>query len=187
MSDIDRVFSGRPSRRTVNAPEEQHRIVSIPRRGKFAGGGSRAVEVVHVRRPGATPAGSTRPAAWSVRAEAWPEGFRAKAPAPALPVAEPPAAPEPSPPTVHVMPMWQPSPPPTAAEPSPPEPLAATLAVTPTRRRRTALPEAQPVPGHGRSFADPFGAEEGANCLRCGYLVEPARERRGLLTCKACG
>ncbi|MDO9714295.1 hypothetical protein [Paracraurococcus lichenis] len=39
-----------------------------------------------------------------------------------------------------------------------------------------------------RSFADPFaGEDDGANCLRCGYLVEAAREKRGLLTCAACG
>jgi hypothetical protein len=39
-----------------------------------------------------------------------------------------------------------------------------------------------------RSFADPFDTgDDGANCLRCGYLVEPARERRGHLTCSGCG
>jgi hypothetical protein len=39
-----------------------------------------------------------------------------------------------------------------------------------------------------RHFADPFAdGDDGANCLRCGYLIEPAREKRGLLTCAACG
>ena len=27
----------------------------------------------------------------------------------------------------------------------------------------------------------------GANCIRCGYLVEPAREKRGLTTCSGSG
>jgi hypothetical protein len=39
-----------------------------------------------------------------------------------------------------------------------------------------------------RRVADPLGPNDnGANCLRRGYLIEPARERRGLLTCSACG
>jgi hypothetical protein len=38
-----------------------------------------------------------------------------------------------------------------------------------------------------RRFADPFADEDGANCIRCGYLVEPAREKRGLMTCSVCG
>ncbi|MDO9712800.1 hypothetical protein [Paracraurococcus lichenis] len=39
-----------------------------------------------------------------------------------------------------------------------------------------------------RRFADPFAmGDDGANCLRCGYLVEAEREGRGLLTCSACG
>jgi hypothetical protein len=37
-------------------------------------------------------------------------------------------------------------------------------------------------------IADPFDrADDGANCLRCGYAVQPARERRGLITCAGCG
>uniref|UniRef100_UPI001E36BC7C hypothetical protein n=1 Tax=Neoroseomonas rubea TaxID=2748666 RepID=UPI001E36BC7C len=47
-------------------------------------------------------------------------------------------------------------------------------------RKAAAAPQARPV-------ADPFDTtDDGANCLRCGYLVEPARERRGLLTCAGC-
>jgi hypothetical protein len=38
-----------------------------------------------------------------------------------------------------------------------------------------------------RVFADPFAADDtGANCIRCGYLVSPAREKRGLMTCVQC-
>jgi hypothetical protein len=43
-------------------------------------------------------------------------------------------------------------------------------------------------PKRERTFADPFATDEsGANCFRCGYLVEAAREERGKLTCAACG
>jgi hypothetical protein len=46
-------------------------------------------------------------------------------------------------------------------------------------------PAAKPVVG--RAFADPFAAEDtGTNCIRCGYLVSPEREKRGLLTCHQC-
>jgi hypothetical protein len=39
----------------------------------------------------------------------------------------------------------------------------------------------------GHAFADPFAAEDtGTNCIRCGYLVSPEREKRGLLTCHQC-
>ena len=46
------------------------------------------------------------------------------------------------------------------------------------------------APGYvsGAPRPDPFAADNiGTNCLRCGYLVQPARERRGLLTCATCG
>ncbi len=54
------------------------------------------------------------------------------------------------------------------------------------QRRRWSQPRAA-KPVAGRAFADPFAAEDtGANCIRCGYLVEPEREKRGLLTCHQC-
>ncbi|MDO9713526.1 hypothetical protein [Paracraurococcus lichenis] len=127
------------------------------------------VEVVHVRRPGATPAGTARPAAWSVRAETWPEGFRAKIPAPTLPTSGKAVTPEPAAPTVHVMPMWEPTPRPPSPEADPPDVPRATA--TGTRRRRAAPPRAEPALRHERTFADLFGEEEGANCVRCGYLI----------------
>jgi len=38
-----------------------------------------------------------------------------------------------------------------------------------------------------RAIADPFNPDDDrANCLRCGYAVEPGREVRGLTTCAAC-
>src|SRR4051812_26759687 len=97
-----------------------------------------------------------------------------------------PAAPTAPPPVVHVMPMWQPSPqqaaPPVEAPPASPVEAAAP------RARRPRLAKARPPMAAERRFADPFAdGEGGTNCMRCGYLVEPAREMRGLLTCSACG
>jgi hypothetical protein len=38
-----------------------------------------------------------------------------------------------------------------------------------------------------RGFADPFANDDdGANCIRCGFLVEAAQESRGMLTCANC-
>jgi hypothetical protein len=84
------------------------------------------------------------------------------------------------------MPMWEPSPlqpaPPVATPGEPPVEAAIT------GRRQPRIPKARAPKGTERRFADPFtDGDDGANCLRCGYLVEPAREKRGLLTCAACG
>jgi hypothetical protein len=72
------------------------------------------------------------------------------------------------------MPMWErrvPEPEAASVEPAPPEAV---------RPRRAAG-------GRARRVADPYDAtDEGANCLRCGYAIEPARDRRGLLTCAGC-
>jgi hypothetical protein len=82
------------------------------------------------------------------------------------------------------MPAWQPSVVEPAPEPAPaaPSESAQTTTSPPARReRRTAN-------GPGRRVADPFDADDdGANCLRCGYVIERARERRGLMTCAGCG
>ena len=49
-------------------------------------------------------------------------------------------------------------------------------------------PRKQPASAPTRRVADPFNAcDDGANCMRCGYAIEPAREKRGLLTCSECG
>jgi hypothetical protein len=114
-----------------------------------------------------------------VRVEIWPEGFRAKPAQPLPPQDKPPVAPELEQPAVHVMPMWEPSPS-QLGEPS------VEPAMVEQHKPRT--PKAKAPKTTARHFADPFAdADEGANCLRCGYLVEPARERRGLLTCSSCG
>jgi len=132
---------------------------------------------VHIRRDGARPAEAHPPSALRTRrAETWSEGFRAK-PAQPLPQQEiPEAVPEPVQPVVHVMPMWQPS----APQPEPPS--------VETERRLPRSPRGKTPKSTAQRFADPFAeGEDGANFLRCGYLVEPARERRGLLTCASCG
>src|SRR3954451_2242212 len=172
MSEADRVFSGRRGQRAQAPSGERRHIVSAPRKRGAEGSKSRVVEVVHVRREGAQPrSGQPRPAAWSVRAETWSEGFRAK-PAQPLPQQDiQPVAPEPASPVVHVMPMWEPS----APQPEPPlvEPDEPSVEPVMTERRRSRIPKARTSEGTARRFADPFAdADEGANCLRCGYLVE---------------
>ena len=82
------------------------------------------------------------------------------------------------------MPGWEPLLPPLQlAEPVAEVPAAVRL------RPRVAKPERpkhQPISTR-RAFADPFAADDtGTNCIRCGYLVSPAREKRGLMTCMQC-
>jgi hypothetical protein len=185
MSEADRVFSARKGQGTQAPFGDKRLILSAPRRGGPGGGRGRVVEVVHVRRDGSRSTESRpRPAAWSVRAETWPEGFRAKPVQSLSPHDILPVAPEPAPPVVHIMPMWEP--PPQPAPPMAPSgelPVEAAIA----GRRRPRIPKARAPKGTARCFADPFtDGDDGANCLRCGYLVEPAREKRGLLTCAVC-
>jgi len=145
------------------------------------------VEVVHVRRSGPGPVEDRpRSAPWGVRAEVWPEGFRAK-PASSLPPHDiQPSAPEPPPPTVHVMPMWEP-PWQRSAQPEPqPAKQPGGMAAVEGRTLRVPKPMAPKLTG--RLFPDPCSSDDGGvNCIRCGYLVEPAREKRGLMTCSGCG
>jgi len=77
--------------------------------------------------------------------------------------------------------MWEPAPQQRT------EPLAgpAEPEVAEGRKPRLTKPRAPKVTT--RRFADPFADDDsGANCIRCGYLVEPAREKRGLWTCSNC-
>ena len=177
MSEADRVFARMVPSEPHPAPEDRQYLHIAPRkRGPDAGQG-RVVEVVHRRsdRSAETaPRETLRSGRSSAHAETWPEGFQARS-APMPPAAEfPAAAPEPAP-VGHVMPGWEPLLPPVAAEAPPP-------AAAPPQRK------AEPKAPRGRAFADPYATEDtGTNCLRCGYLVEPAREKRGLMTCAGCG
>jgi hypothetical protein len=96
-----------------------------------------------------------------------------------------PVAPEPPPPVVHMMPMWEPS------SQQPAEPVTGAgeppveAAGPASRSPRIAKAKAPKVVA--RHFADPFAdGDGGTNCMRCGYQVESAREKRGLLTCSTC-
>jgi hypothetical protein len=93
--------------------------------------------------------------------------------------------PEPAQPVAHVMPMWQPSPQQLVQPVTKPAELPVETAVAERRKPRTSKPHTPKTTV--RHFADPFADDEGANCIRCGYLVEPAREKRGLMTCSQCG
>jgi hypothetical protein len=171
MTGADRVFRARKGQGSQAPYAEKRHIISAPRRSGPGAGKGRVVEVVHVWRDGARPVeDQPPPAPWNLRAEPWPEDLRA----------------EPASPVVHVMPMWEPSPPQPAPNVTRSDEMPAEAAMD--RRRRPRSLKGKTPKGAARHFADPFVDDDsGANCLRCGYLVEPARARRGLLTCSSCG
>jgi hypothetical protein len=187
MSEADRVFSRQEGQGAQTPSVEKRTILSASRRSGLGAGKSRVVEVVHVRRgKGRSAEDASRPAPWNARAETWSEGFCPKA---ALPPPQPdvqPASPEPAEPVVHFMPMWEPSPQqPTSPAVEPTEPPAETAVVERCKPRTSKPPAAKT---RARPFADPFADDDsGANCIRCGYLVEQGREERGLMTCSKCG
>jgi hypothetical protein len=205
MDDKDRVFANFKDDRT-DAPNRRE-VLTIPRRAGASG--SRAVEVVRVRSGGAVRDRPQR-VDTHVRAASWEEGFRAKAPLGAPALLEPaPTAQSPLPPTAHLMPAWESSA--RVADAAPPASLHAPPRRGPGRPRKH--PASEPAGSGGAAFApateshssvaqrrnlaaigpirrvaDPFDAsDDGANCMRCGYTIEPAREKRGLVTCLACG
>ena len=180
MSDIERVFARMGERHHAATPQQEVR--SIPRKGRSMG--SRLVEVVHLpARGGPGVQGGPGRGDFRLRAATWEDGFPAKVSAATAPSPAPaPAAAKTQDVVAHLMPAWTR----TVTEPDEAEtagPAETAPPVAPARRRPRRAP-----PHHGRPVADPFDANgEGANCLRCGYLVEPAREKRGLMTCAACG
>jgi hypothetical protein len=139
--------------------------------------------VVHLRSTRSKPAGVFRHRVVARQhAESWPDGFRAKTAGPDSTFNAAPFTPEPLPPTVHVMAAWDPSPKPPAAVPPP---AADSVAVDGQQPPASWRGEPRVV---SRRFADPFADDDsGANCLRCGYLVERAREYRSKMTCSRCG
>jgi hypothetical protein len=176
MSEIDDIFARLGGGRITASDQRDQR--DIPRRGKA--GGSRVVEVVHVtsRRSGAA-APVPRRSESGVRAQSWDGGFPTR-PAPHPAPSPQPAADKAPAPVGHVIARWEPvaAPAPIAEPaPAPTRPLARPLA-------RPAESNTRPA---SRPVADPFNPDDDrANCLRCGYAVEAARERRGLMTCAAC-
>ncbi len=189
MSEADRVFPRHKEQGAQPSSGETRHIVSASRRGGLGGGKTRVVEVVHVQRGRAEPAEDRpRPAPWKMHAETWPEGFGAKSAPPSLQHEIPPAAAaaEPAEPTVHVMAMWEPTPQPSAEPIAQPAEPPVEVAIVEDCTPRTSKPSAPKVAT--RRSADPFADDDrGANCIRCGYLVEPARDKRGLWTCSKCG
>ncbi len=178
MSEADRVFSRMTTPGSLPSPEDKQFLHVTSRRRGATAGQSRVVEVVHRR------SGHMAPSAEPARAATWPEELQGRS-ASTLPLAEAPAAtPVPAPQVGHLMPGWEPLLPPL----QPTEPACKSPAAT-RPQRRVAKPgrsENQPV-SPGRAFADPFAADDsGTNCIRCGYLVSPAREKRGLMTCMQC-
>ena len=186
MSDADRVFSKYKQPSAGAASQSRQLIVSAPRRNSAGIAKSRVVEVVHVSRAGSRrPANEPHSVPRYVHAETWPDGFHAKSAAPLPPRELQPAAPEQAPPVGHLMPGWQPLLQPAAPEAEPMEAPVAAPAIRQPKRRAAKPPTPKAA---SRPFADPFTGEDGgANCYRCGYLVEPAREARGLTTCAKCG
>ena len=181
MDEIDRVFARFKDDKTE--PADRRETLSIPRRNGT--GGSRTVEVVHLRSRGANKDHSQRLDS-RVRAASWEGGFQTKPPAP-KPVLPEPVSVTPIPPTTHVMPAWKPA----GHEGASPASVLPAAAEGPSiverhgrGRPRKEISATSPV----RHIADPFDADDdGANCLRCGYAIERDRDRRGLTVCSACG
>jgi hypothetical protein len=178
MSEADRVFARMTTPRALSSPEDKQFLQVTSRRHGAVAGQSRVVEVVHRR------SGHKAPPAEPAHAATWQEGFQSRS-APTLPSAEDRGAtPAPTPPVAHLMPGWKPLLPPLR----PVEPAAKVPAASQPRSRivKPEQPENQPKSAK-RDFADPFAADDsGTNCIRCGYLVSPAREKRGLMTCMQC-
>ncbi|MBR0648260.1 hypothetical protein GXW78_01170 [Roseomonas terrae] len=172
MSDKDYVFSRLGP--TKPSSGDRRELLTIPRKDGSAG--RRVVEVVHVRAGDAPPGRApVRRPGYGSHSETWEHGFPARSATPPLPLPAEPIQTGPAEPVAHIMPMWEPAP--VEPEPSPPEPPRPA----PMARKRGR-------PAAVRRVADPFDtADDGMNCLRCGYVVESAREQRGLMTCAACG
>ncbi len=171
MSEADRVFARMTTPGTLPSPEDKQFLHVTSRRRGAVAGQSRVVEVVHRRSGHKAPAVEPTPAA------SWLEGFQGRS-APPLPSAEDPAAsPVPAPPVGHLMPGWEPL-------LVPLQPMAKVPTDDCPKQRAAKLEQPKTPPRlTRRASADPFAADDtGTNCIRCGYLVSPAREKRGLMT-----
>lgn len=185
MTDKDHVFSRfRDEGPSSSNDRREQRI--IPRRGGKPG--SRVVEVVVVRSGGAIKPNRKSPGhgAPGLRAATWESGFPAKETARSpVPDDVPPDAMQdvPAPQIGHVMPVWE-----RRETTEENRPTTSVRTATSRVKRATAAAAGSATPAAQRRVADSFDAhDDGANCLRCGYLIEPERDRQGLMTCAACG
>lgn len=180
MSEIDDIFARLGGGRIANTDARDHR--DIPRRGKA--GGSRIVEVVHLTtgRSGVGSAAARRTES-GVRAQTWDGGFPTRSAPSSSPSTQTVALKSPEQvghiidrwePVVDVAPSPEPAPAPVELQPDPGDETTARTARGGTRQNL-------------RPVANPFNPEnDRANCLRCGYVVEPGRDRLGLTTCADC-
>ena len=177
MSDIDRVFARLGGGQGV--PATEHETRRIPRKGRSQG--AHVVEVVRLQGRGTSLGQDQQPRRdITVRAASWEDGFPAK-PSNSAPAAEAmKPAQEPAQVIGHVIePKWL-----LAREA---ETSGVGASRTP-RQAKTSRPPRKSTASAGRRIADPLDPDDdGANCMRCGYLVEPERERRGLMICARCG
>jgi hypothetical protein len=169
MTDQNHVFA----RFRDDAPgaTPQREMLNVRRRGSM--GGTRAVEVVHVKSGrAAVQEQPDRPT--NLRSAAWSDGFPVK---PTVAAAAETFAPRPpEEPRAHIMPAWQPS--------ETEHKVVAEQSPSPRPRGR---PRKSPLQTATTS-ADPFDdQDDGVNCLRCGYRVQDSRAGRGLMTCAGCG
>jgi len=169
MSEADRVFS-RHEPSSARASSEQKHFIHTTSHKRGLGNQTRTVEVVHVRRGvSASIENHPRPAPLSAQAVTSPDGFNANRTPQRQPDAMP-VAPKPAPQVGHVLLRGMPA-------------KQAELPEIEADRPRSPRAVAEKA----RRFADPFAAgDSGANCIRCGYLVEVAREKRGKTTCATC-
>jgi hypothetical protein len=177
MDDRDHVFARFKDNKPASA--ERREKLTIPGRGSTSS--SRSVEVVHARLSAVSTAKEgarrLRPPATSDR---WESGLAVQQATRDRLAVEPDLV-QAAKPTIHVMPAWEPTP--VAAE------------VASSTGAEALVVEAVPVIDKGsrrtgkarRRVADPFDpADDGANCLHCGYVIERARDKRGLVTCVGC-
>ncbi len=171
MSDIDHVFARFSRTGATETPSRQ--TVTIPARGTRS---SRVVQVVHLRHGAKAIDDAPARHASDVGGAAWGLEISGKGSPPPPAVGEEISPPAPKP-VVHVQPAWQPR-----------QPVVEATAGLPVGRRARTMTRRPRVEPQARRVADPFDAnDDSANCIRCGYLVEPPREKRGLMTCAGCG
>ena len=83
-----------------------------------------------------------------------------------------------------VAPTGTAAPTPMSPDSAPVPPAEPPLAL----RRGRGRPRKETLGVPVRPIADPFDEDDDrANCMRCGYAIDPQRERRGLMTCAPCG